>query len=183
MKLRRLYFVVFMYVLALAGYSVVNNRPSVLSSAVAQHPVQFAQVSDAPDPSSVFELVNQQRSSAGLVRLEPDSQLMAVAEARAQDMALRRYYAHENPDKKHFGHLLADADIRANYSCENLNLNFTLEPQPYVNEWMASSSGHRSCLLHPGVVRAGYAVAVWDEVSVMGVPQKAFVVVAIHASN
>lgn len=183
MKLRRLYFVVIMYGLMLYGFSVVTNRPEVLSSAATPQPVRFVQVPNAPDPNGVFELVNQQRSGAGLDPLQPDSQLMAVAEARAQDMARRRYYAHENPDKKHFGHLLIDARVRANYSCENLNLNFTQESHRYVDDWLSSTTGHRTCMLHPDVVRAGYAVAVWDEVSVMGVPQQAFVVVAIHASN
>ncbi len=178
-----MYLVVFVYLTSLFGYRWITHRPVVLSSAAVAAPTRFTSVNSAPDPNSVFELVNGHREAAGVDMLVPDAELTAVAEARARDMAQRKYYAHENPDKKHFGHLLTESQINAAYSCENLDLNFSLDSHPYVEDWMASTSGHRSCLLHPNVSRAGYAVAIWDEVSVLGTPQKAYIVVAIHASN
>ncbi len=109
----------------------------------------------------LLELVNQERSLAGLPTLQWNDTLAADAEAYAQDMAARGYFGHYSPE----GASPFDRAWEAGYPSfdwgiyvgENLALGY-FTPEAVVEGWMVSES-HRGNLLLPGYAEAGAAVA------------------------
>lgn len=101
----------------------------------------FANIEDAPDPNEIFRLVNEARKAEGLKPLVPNSKLTEVAEARAYDMAKNKYYGQKDKDGNFFDALFASRGFSTDYSCENLDLEFTTEAQSYVEDWLTAPSG------------------------------------------
>ena len=152
-------------------------KGTVLSSAT----VRFNRIAGAPDPNDIFSMVNSHRVSAGLAPLRPNAGLGEVATRRAQDMAGRNYYAHQDPDGLYYYDYLQGADFdKDNYSCENLDLQFTLLPAQYVKDWLDSKKGHRECMLADQATDGGYAAVPAPQLSGR---QTAYIVVAIHAQS
>lgn len=143
----------------------------------------FPQDSNLPNPNEILSLVNQARANEGLARLHANESLTEIATGRARDMAANHYYAHLDKSGKYYYDLLRQKKIATDYSCENLDMEFSRLPLPYVTDWLASSAGHRECLLNPQVTEAGYAVTTFDRVNYEGTPETAYIVVAIHATT
>lgn len=51
-----------------------------------------------PDAAEILELVNQERQSKGVSPLAVDERLVASAREKAEDMAVRSYLKHDNPE-------------------------------------------------------------------------------------
>ena len=51
-----------------------------------------------PDATEILELVNQERQSKGVSPLAVDERLVASAREKAEDMAVRSYLKHDNPE-------------------------------------------------------------------------------------
>ena len=51
-----------------------------------------------PDATEILELVNQERQSKGISPLAVDERLVASAREKAEDMAVRSYLKHDNPE-------------------------------------------------------------------------------------
>ena len=51
-----------------------------------------------PDATEILELVNQERQSKGVSPLAVDERLVASARGKAEDMAVRSYLKHDNPE-------------------------------------------------------------------------------------
>lgn len=148
----------------------------------AQTPVAtFKHSEGTPNPNEILRIINQVRINSGLQPLVGDEQLQDIAATRVKDMVSRQYYAHQNPDGKYYYDIFKDQNIPTDNSCENLDINFTVEALPYVKDWLNSNSGHRECLLNPNVTSAGYAVAKLSDVMNGNKQSEAFMVVAIHA--
>lgn len=174
----------FLALATLMGW-LVWRRPALYPtlSLVSESPIiSFTVPVDAPDPNRVFDLVNQARQSQGLSMLTADANLTKIANQRADDMAARHYYAHRDAEGHIFSDLLAADGKEIAYGCENLDLEFSLAPEPYVKDWLTSAR-HQSCLLNKQVKRAGYAVAKLDLIQSGGQTTSAYVVVAIHATE
>lgn len=52
-----------------------------------------------PDATEILELVNQERQSKGVSPLAVDERLVASAREKAEDMAVRSYLKHDNPER------------------------------------------------------------------------------------
>ncbi|RIL05581.1 MAG: hypothetical protein DCC71_09940 [Proteobacteria bacterium] len=104
--------------------------------------------------------INDVRSAQGLRRLERDTLLDAVARAHAEDMAARRYLAHETPE----GLTPPDRMKRGGASGftlagENVGTTSRLDPnREIVEAWMASTV-HRDNVLAPAFNTTGIGVA------------------------
>lgn len=142
----------------------------------------FATTLDTPDPNQVFELVNKERVVEGSPALRADEKLGKLAAARAADMAKRQYYAHKNPDGKYYYDFFSAYGLASDYSCENLDLVFTPSNETFINEWLASTKGHRNCMINPSLTEAGYATTKLTLVDYDGKPTMAYLVVAIHTT-
>lgn len=145
-------------------------------------PVVQTEVDDILSPEEILRLVNLERQALGIAELTADPALTAVAEERAEDMVLNQYYAHQSPDGTFYSDLFAQHDFSAGYSCENLNIEFTLDERQYIDDWLNSDKGHKECLLNDRVTKAGYAVGVFNDPDKDGSTVRSYIVVAIHAA-
>jgi uncharacterized protein YkwD len=59
----------------------------------------------------VVALLNQQRAEVGLLPLQVDIRLRTIARARATDMAVKGYFAHQQPDGRWAWDLMTEAGI------------------------------------------------------------------------
>lgn len=141
----------------------------------------FPTANNLPDPNAIFDLVNAQREKHGLKPLTKSAALSKAAQQRAVDMQTNNYYAHQGSDGRFFDDLLDSSLYSQSYACENLDLQFSVQPNRYVNDWLGSRSGHKECLLNADVASAGYAVV--EVAPTNGADVSAFIVVAIHAAN
>jgi uncharacterized protein YkwD len=138
---------------------------------------------DSPDPNQVFMRANQIRLQNGAYPLQANPKLAALADARAQDIAQRQYYAHRDPDGHLYYDLFDQYGIKTDYSCENLDLAFTPDPEVALSDWLASSKGHRECLTNPTLTQAGYAAIKMTLLEHDGHNIPAYVVVAIQSTD
>jgi len=133
------------------------------------------------DVDEIFRLVNEKRAAEDLDKLTYDPGLTLVAETRAKDMALNRYYSHINLSGKYFYDYFKDFGFSTGFSCENLDVEFTTDETVYVKDWLTSERGHRECLLSKKVTKAGYATAVFSDPQTDGSSEKSYIVVGVHA--
>jgi stress response protein SCP2 len=101
----------------------------------------------------VVDATNRERASAGLPPLQLEPRLGVAAQAHAEDMVGRRFFAHDTPD----GRTVADRVLAAGYAyavvAENLAAG-QRSPAEVVQGWM-SSPGHRANILAPAVRQIG----------------------------
>ncbi|MDL2342056.1 MAG: CAP domain-containing protein [Patescibacteria group bacterium] len=113
---------------------------------------------DATDYSSTTLLsdTNTQRAQAHEADLTIDPQLTAAAQAKAEDMAARNYWAHDTPDGKAPWAFITAAGYNYELAGENLAYGFA-DAQAAVNGWMNSPT-HRANVLNAGYQQVGFGV-------------------------
>ncbi len=162
----------------LAGVGVGVVYIARLHTAPPTPVVITTQTDDTLSAKDVLRLVNVERKGHNLNQLKEDTRLTAIAQERVDDMIKNQYYAHLSPEGKYYYDLFPQQRIKANYSCENLDVEFTTDESVYVNDWLASTKGHRECMLNPDVTSAGYAVGLFGQSG----STKVYLVVAVHSS-
>lgn len=163
-------------IIAHASPAEPQTTPS--SAVLSSSTIRFQQPEDAPDLNAIFAEANSYRVQKGLKPLRPNLELAKVANERAQDMASRNYYAHKNPEGQYYYDRLPGVGFdNKNFSCENLDLQFTVATDRYINDWLGSQKGHRECMLDSRLTDVGYAVAASQQ---LAGNQTAYIVVAIH---
>lgn len=103
----------------------------------------------------MLELVNKERTKAGLKPLKADPELAIVARAHSQDMFVRGYFAHVNPDGKDPFDRMKAANVSFRTAGENLALAQTLE---IAHTNLMNSPGHRANILNPAFGRLGIGI-------------------------
>lgn len=102
----------------------------------------------------IVALTNQARSQAGLPPLILDPHLERLAQAHARDMALRDYFAHENPDGlDSYERLSALNPPSYNEAGEN-TARGQESPDELVSQWLGSPK-HRENMLNPAHTHIG----------------------------
>ncbi len=124
-------------------------------TAFAWGPNAFSSTSE----QQLFQLTNQARAAAGRKALHWDSQLASFARARAKDMIVRDYFAHQIPPD---GHTVFDVMSSAGY-CYNLageNIGWNNYPDDQatteIQTMFMNSPDHRSNILGPA----------WDSIGI-----------------
>lgn len=92
--------------------------------------------------SQLISLTNEQRASESLTILSENSELDAAAQAKAQDMAAKGYFAHVGPDGKQPWDWIAGSGYDYQYAGENLAVRF-IDSKDVINAWMESPT-HRA---------------------------------------
>ncbi len=107
----------------------------------------------------LFELVNEERASAGLAALEWDDRLVPVARAHSEEMFRLKYFSHQSPKTGSPFDRLKAAGITYTRAGENLAY---AQSVTVAHRGLMSSEGHRANILSPqftrfavGVVSAG----------------------------
>ena len=101
--------------------------------------------------ASVLNLVNQNRSSAGLHSLKLDSSLCAAAQIRANEIVSS--FSHTRPDGRKFSTVLTDNGIRFTAAGENIAWG-QRSPEEVMSAWM-NSDGHRANIMNQTYTKLG----------------------------
>ncbi len=110
--------------------------------------------------SALYDSVNAVRQQHGVIPLQRDSAIDAVARAHSRDMAARRYFAHETPEGLTPPDRLQRGGI-TNITLAGENVGLTNRGDPnveIVQGWLASPI-HRQNLLAPMFNRTGIGIA------------------------
>ena len=110
--------------------------------------------------AAMFQAVNAERQGRGLHRYRLDEELVAVARAHAQDMALRGYFDHVTPEGKTLRDRLKEAGIEKHWVGENIRAN-THPPDQAVGLTIGAFMGsqpHRENILAEPYTRLGVGV-------------------------
>lgn len=101
----------------------------------------------------ILNLVNQERSKAGVQPLTLSEKLTSIANTKAKDMADKNYFSHTSPTYgspfdmlKHFG-------VSYSYAGENIAAG-QRSAQEVMNSWM-NSSGHKANILNKNYTQLG----------------------------
>jgi uncharacterized protein YkwD len=103
----------------------------------------------------MLDLVNQERTAAGLRPLEADPELTEVARRHSADMFARGYFAHETPEGRTPFDRMHDANVNFLTAGENLALAPTL---PLAHTGLMNSPGHRANILRGQFGRVGIGI-------------------------
>ncbi len=101
----------------------------------------------------IIDLVNVERSNAGLSPLAYQERLAIAARCHASDMATNGYFDHNSPDGSTPGMRVERAGYVWGAWGENIATGQT-SAQEVMNVWM-NSSGHRANILNPGFTEIG----------------------------
>lgn len=107
------------------------------------------------DEQETFNLINAQRTAAGLSALKIDSELQNVARAKAKDMVDKNYFSHTSPTYGSPFDMMKSFGITYKTAGENIAGNSS--NQGAVNAWM-NSEGHRANILNSNYNYTGLAV-------------------------
>ncbi len=119
----------------------------------------YVLIADPPEPANrnwrqmVLEEVNRFRARYALRPLRLNRQLNRAAQAHADDMATRDYFAHETPEGRTPGQRALAAGYRFIVVLENLAAGQP-NPKEAVEGWK-NSPGHRKAMLDRDITEAG----------------------------
>lgn len=104
-------------------------------------------------PQQVFDLVNRERSQAGLAPLRMSDALSAMATDKAQDMVDNNYFDHQSPTYGSPFQMMDSYGIRYQTAGENIAKG-QRTPTEVMNAWM-NSEGHRANILNGSFTEIG----------------------------
>lgn len=107
--------------------------------------------------SEIVALTNTERVQHQVGALRESAQLDAAAQAKADDMAERSYFAHVSPDGREPWDFVAAAGYDYQYAGENLAVRF-VDSQEVVDAWMRSPT-HRANMVKEQYTEVGVATA------------------------
>ena len=105
----------------------------------------------------LLNATNVRRAAASKGALTINSKLTQAAQAKANDMATRNYWAHNTPDGTPPWSFITNAGYSYDKAGENLACGFD-ESTDVVTGWYNSPS-HRDNLLHPDYTEVGFGIA------------------------
>ncbi|WP_022926754.1 CAP domain-containing protein [Patulibacter americanus] len=127
------------------------------SAACADADAWPADIGGARTTAAVSCLTNEYRASLGLPGYAVDARVTQAAQAHADDMATRGYYAHSTPEGAAFTTWLDTAGVSWQAAGENIARQNTTA-RDVVQAWIASPA-HEANLRAPNFTQAGYAIA------------------------
>ncbi|MBJ6359764.1 CAP domain-containing protein [Paenibacillus sp. GCM10012307] len=123
----------------------------------SNQPNQAASPEQTADSSSylkqVLDLVNQERSKAGLNTLSADNQLDKVAFDKAKDLYDNNYFDHQSPTYGSPFDMMKSYGVSYSSAGENIAKGQT-SPQEVMSQWM-NSPGHRANILNTSFTNIG----------------------------
>jgi len=105
----------------------------------------------------LVDLANGDRATQHLGTLTINERLVAAAQAKANDMAAKSYFAHVSPEGVNPWHWFTQAGYKFEYAGENLAVDFN-DSADVNSAWMNSPT-HRQNILDPHFTEIGIAIA------------------------
>lgn len=118
-------------------------------------PSDLQLVADPVAERQMFDLVNEERTSAGLSRLEWDDRLVPIARAHSEEMFKLKYFSHTSPTAGSPFDRLKAAGITYARAGENLAY---AQSVTIAHRGLMESQGHRENILRPEFTRIGIGV-------------------------
>jgi uncharacterized protein YkwD len=112
-------------------------------------------VADGDAEKELFTLVNDERTSRGLLPLVWDSQIATVSRAHSTDMIERRYFSHTSPNGEGPSARLKENGVPFTVAAENVAL---ASSSLVAHQMLMSSESHRKNILSPDFTRIGIGV-------------------------
>lgn len=140
-------------------FAVVIVGLFVSTAFLARSVIQSGQLA-AVISSVLVDLTNKDRKEEELGTLTMNPVLVAAAQAKANDMAEKGYFAHVSPEGIDPWHWIREAGYSFTYAGENLAVNFS-DSEDVVSAWMGSP-GHRANILNGTFTEIGIATAVGE---------------------
>lgn len=107
--------------------------------------------SENPYIQQVVDLVNVERTNAGLNPLEKSPEVCVAADVRAHEIA--GSFSHTRPDGRRYRTVLADCGVSSHFSGENIAGGYR-SPSEVVRAWM-NSEGHKENIMNPDYTHIG----------------------------
>lgn len=107
--------------------------------------------------TEVLNLVNSQRSKAGLKPLRANFDLNKLATLKSEDMMKNNYFSHNSPKYGSAFDMMSKFNISYNAAGENIAMGQPT-PSEVMNSWM-NSSGHRANILNSNFTDLGVGIA------------------------
>ncbi|TXK84331.1 hypothetical protein FU659_09515 [Paenibacillus sp. N3.4] len=123
------------------------TKPAGQAQQGNQGSTQFAQ--------QVLDLVNQERSKAGLSSLSMSGELSKMAMVKAKDMSNNNYFDHNSPTHGSPFDMMNEFGITYNSAGENIAKGQST-PTQVMNDWM-NSPGHKANILNSSYTHIGIA--------------------------
>jgi uncharacterized YkwD family protein len=105
--------------------------------------------------TQMLNLVNAERSRAGLPALTADPLLMKIARTKSQDMINRNYFSHQSPTYGSPFDMLRSFGVSYRAAGENIALN---QSTPAAHAALMNSSGHRANILGRQYTKVGIGI-------------------------
>lgn len=118
-----------------------------------------------PTAVQVLDLVNSERTKAGVAALQLDDRLNQSAQRKADDMVKYDYKEHVSPnDGKHGYEYINDVGISCKTDSENLAWGWGTRSnaQAFVGWWM-SSAAHKAALLNGKYTLTGFGTGLMQD--------------------
>lgn len=103
--------------------------------------------------NQVLQLVNKERSKQGLKNLTLSKELTSIANTKAKDMAVNRYFDHRSPTYGSPFEMLQKFGVKYKSAGENIAAG-QKTPQQVMESWL-NSSGHRANILNKSYTELG----------------------------
>ncbi|OAB31243.1 hypothetical protein PMSD_18800 [Paenibacillus macquariensis subsp. defensor] len=128
-----------------------NSGEKVPTSSTGQ--AQEGKKDSSQFAEQVLDLVNKERSKAGLGSLSMSEELSKMAMVKAQDMYNNNYFDHNSPTHGSPFDMMKEFGITYNSAGENIAKGQTT-PTQVMNEWM-NSPGHKANILNSSYTHIG----------------------------
>lgn len=145
-----------------------NNTPTQTPQKTSYNaPTQTTTIQSAPAATTaattgltaseqqMLNLVNQERSRAGLAPLKADLELTKVARLKSQDMINRNYFDHQSPTYGSPFDMMKRFGISYNTAGENIAGNSSVER---AHQALMNSPGHRANILSSKYTHIGIGI-------------------------
>lgn len=139
----------------LAAFFIVRTDANAVPFAQTFNTTNVLAYATEMSQGGLLNATNSARAANGMPALNLDSQLNASAQAKAQDMADKDYWAHVSPDGTEPWYFFTQAGYSYSKAGENLAYGF-MTSQATVDGWMNSPS-HRANMLD-GYYDVGFGI-------------------------
>lgn len=114
---------------------------------------QSSERGESSQAEEILKLVNAERAKQGVAKLTLSKELTSVANVKAKDMAVNKYFDHNSPTYGSPFQMLQHFGIKYSYAGENI-AGGQRTAQEVMNSWM-NSSGHRANILNKNYTQLG----------------------------
>jgi uncharacterized protein YkwD len=134
--------IVFVFLVSILQYVAISKGGDSLASVIS---------------STLVDITNEDRIAYGKGTLAVNPTLVRAAQAKADDMAAKSYFAHTSPEGVTPWHWLEQAGYTFSYAGENLAVNFS-DSINVGDAWM-NSPGHKANIVNEHFTEIGIATA------------------------